>query len=239
MLLSEIFEHLTYGELSTLSIGGLKTDGEIQEADYPQVISFVNMAMVDLYKKFLLLEKNVTIEQFDNILEYELLYIHAQSNPDPVDPDITRFIADTGYNKPFEEDVLQIYAVYDENFDEIVLNDLNERTSVFTPFDNVLQVPYPAQGDYLDIIYHAYPKKISLSLLDPSKEQVRLPQQLLSALTAYVGYRANISLPAGDNSKASEHLSRYTGMCNEIRQLGTFNKANLSNLKSKDRGFQK
>lgn len=237
MLLSDIFEHLTYGELSTLKIGGLKDGGEINSADYPQVISFINLAMVELYKKFLLLEKNVTIQLLPNILEYELTYDHAVSNPAPVDEDLPRYIMDVGYNTPFTEDVLQIHSVYDLNFEEIPINDLNERTSVFTPFDNVLQVPYPDQGDYLDLIYHAYPKKIDLQLSDPTAEQVRIPAQLLSALLAYVGFRAHISLPAGDKSKATEHLSRFTGICNEIRLLGTLNQANLSNLKLKDKGW--
>ena len=48
MYLSEIFEHLTYGELSTIEIGGLKAGGAIDASNYPQVISFINLGMVDL-----------------------------------------------------------------------------------------------------------------------------------------------------------------------------------------------
>lgn len=237
MYLSEIFEHLTYGELSTLKIGGLEKGG-IQPESFPQVISFINMAMIDIYRKFLIVDKNVTIEQFDNILEYSLTYEHAQSNLAPVDPAITRYIADTGYNTPFTEDVLQIHSAYQKNFEELPLNDLNERTSIFTIADDMIQIPYPAQGEFIDLIYHANPEKIPLDTTACDTLKVRLPQQFLSALLAYVGYRAHISLPAGNTSKSTEHLGRYLGICNDIRLIGTFNKPNLSNLKLLDRGFK-
>lgn len=238
MLLSDIFEHLTYGELSTLEIGGLKTGGEIAVSNYPQVISFINLGLVDLYKKFLISEKNVVLELFDHITEYNLKYEHAQSNPDPIDPEITRYIADTGFEKPFEEDVLQIHSAYDVNFEEIPLNDMNQRASIFTISDDIVQIPYPGQGTFIDLIYHAYPVKTPLNTTDPDTYEVRLPLQFLAALLAYVGYRAHIALPAGDASKASEHFARYTGMCNEIRLLGTFNKPNLSNMKALNQGWE-
>ena len=237
MLLSEIFEHLTYGELSTLDIGGLKKGG-IQPEHYAQVISFINMGLMDLYKKFILLEKSVTVDLYENITEYHLTYEHAQSNPAPADPYITRYIADTGFNGPFTADILQIHSVYDKNFEEIPLNDLNDKNSVFTIMDNIVQVPYPGQGTYLDFIYQAAPKKIALTTDTCNTEDVLVPQQLLSALTAYVGFRAHISLPAGRNSKATEHLSRYTDMTNEILHLGTLNKPTLKNLKLEDKGFK-
>ena len=236
MYLSEIFEHLTYGELSTLKIGGLKDSGAIAAADYPQVISFINLGMIDLYKKFLLQEKNVVLELFDHITEYELYYEHAQSNPDPIQDDITRYIADTGYEKPFEEDILQIHSAYDSNFEEIPLNDMNERSSIFTIGDDIVQVPYPGQGTFIDLIFHAYPTKIPLDTVTPETYKIRLPQQFIAALTAYVGFRAHISLPAGAASKATEHFSRYSGICNEIRILWTSNNPYLSNMKALDQG---
>ena len=89
----------------------------------------------------------------------------------------------------------------------------------------------------IDLIYNAYTKKIPLNTTDPDTYEVIVPRQFLAALLAYVGYREHVALPAGDAFKAREHLSRYNGMCNEIRLLGTFNKPKLTNMKSHDQGF--
>lgn len=55
MKLIEIFNHLTYGELSQLSLGGT-VNGEIPEAKYLALISSINLGLTALHTRFYLKE---------------------------------------------------------------------------------------------------------------------------------------------------------------------------------------
>jgi len=230
MFLSEVFEHLTYGELSQLFVGS--EDDSINESDYPKVISFINMAMIDLYKKFPLLEKEVLIDLDEAITNYLLTSMYTvSSGTAPV-----KYIIDT-VESPFENDILQISSVWDEDGESVPLNDLNKADSVFTPLFNSLQVPNSINETSLSVIYRAYPEKIDLTVNTLTTVETALPDQFMSPLLAYVGYRAHLGLPAGDKAKSTEFLSSYYGMCKEIRELGTVNKDNDTNLKLDTNGW--
>ena len=54
MKLKEVFDQLTYGELSQLSIGG-QAQGEITEENYARVVAHVNLGLSAIYKRFHLL----------------------------------------------------------------------------------------------------------------------------------------------------------------------------------------
>ena len=71
MLLSKLFEHLTYSELSTLAIGGYD-DGEVPPEDYKKIIVNANLALIELYKRFPLSVREVVIQLRSNITEYQL-----------------------------------------------------------------------------------------------------------------------------------------------------------------------
>ena len=61
MKLSEVFYHLSYGELSQLGLGGLAYE-ETPEANYPKLISHINLGLTSLYKRFFLKEGQLEFE---------------------------------------------------------------------------------------------------------------------------------------------------------------------------------
>ena len=81
MTLQDIFDKLTFGELSQIGVSGNGTG--ISQEDYPKLISHVNLGLTDLYTKFPLREREVVIQQYDEISFYELDITHAQSNTMP------------------------------------------------------------------------------------------------------------------------------------------------------------
>ena len=71
MLLSEIFEQLTYGELSQINLGG-KDDGGIASSDYPAVVAHINMALTELFKRFPLRLKEIQLQTYSTLTTYQL-----------------------------------------------------------------------------------------------------------------------------------------------------------------------
>ncbi len=87
MLLSDLFDQLTYGELSQLEYGGVDNEGILLE-NYKRVVPHVNLALTELHKRFLIREEEVTIRCYDHIETYILdpKYAATTCRPEPVTP---------------------------------------------------------------------------------------------------------------------------------------------------------
>jgi hypothetical protein len=232
MLLSTIFEHLYYGELSQLNLGGPE-DGGIQENNYGKVISFLNLGMTELYKRFSLREKELLIELDETITHYRIHSDYAE-NGGSLEP--IKYIKDDPA-APFSNDLLLIMNVYDEWGEERPLNEWMDDNAVFTPETHVLQVPNPVQGDTLSVIYRAKPDLVPTTTTDPTSVDVDVPDQLSTALFAYIAYRAHLGLPEGETSKASASYARFNAICRDVEQRGMINKEGSRNDKLDDNGW--
>lgn len=231
MLLSEIFEHLHDAELSQLNLG---IEG-IEEQHYPKIIRYINLGLIELYKKFDLRTRELILQMHDNITEYWLTYDFAESNVGGAEP--VKYIMDGSDPSPFADDVLQVSTIWRENGDQLPLNDANRDESVFTPEDKMVQIPTPIDGDVLSIIYRTYPTKIDQSTTDLPTIIVDLPEHLLTALFAYVGYRAHLGFPEGETSKASNFFARFRGICQTSIDEGIINRNETSNQRLDDGGW--
>lgn len=182
--LQDIFDNLSYGELEQLYIGGV--GGGIQPKDYPKIISAVNLGLTALYSRFPMVEKELTIQQYDHITEYFLDTKYAQSNVGSVEP--IKYILDSEFS-PFLDDILRITAAYNELGEEVVLNDEYDSASWFTPSYDSIQIPYPLNDNTATFIYRANHPKIPLNVVDPSSVEVLVHATLFEALLAYVASR--------------------------------------------------
>jgi hypothetical protein len=108
MNVDQLFQNLSYGELSNLSMG-VEGEGAIEEKHQPKIILHANEGLLRLYTRFLLLEKDVLIEQVEHITNYHLLKRFAESNWNPEEEPYA-YIKDLG-REPFEEDVIKILSV--------------------------------------------------------------------------------------------------------------------------------
>ena len=235
MLLSEIFEHLTHGELAHLYIGGGGThELGIDPLNYPKMATMVNMGLIELHKRFPIKQDQVIIQLYSHITDYFLRYDYAQSNVASTKP--YKYIIDYSLATPFQDNVLLIRHVYDELGAEFPLNDLDQTTSLFTPQHDVLQVPWPDNENHLAIVYRAGPKKINhIGLSRPELVEVELPEQYLEALCNYVGYRMFLSLNLGEgNAEANSLKALFDDSCARISNLGLYIADSNENLKFGD-----
>lgn len=239
--LNEIFEDLSYGELAQLYIGG-KGKG-IPILEYPKLISATNLALTALYSRFPLNEKQLDIQQYDNITIYHLDAKYAQSNEGSSEP--TKYILDTP-ELPFLDDVIRVTAAFNEIGEEVPLNDENAINDIdglsyswFTPSYDSVQIPFPIGTNECSFVYRAKHVKIPLTTTDANTVEVEVPESLREALLTYIGARIYSSRGSESSLGLSQVLyAKYESICLEVEQRNLLlNGASATNIKLEFNGW--
>jgi hypothetical protein len=231
MKLSDIFDALTYGELSSLAIGGADT-GKIDPKDYAKLVSHINLGLTDLYTRFHLKEGQVTLALQASQLAYELDVRYAvtcKSSREPV-----RYLLDSASN-PFPGDLLKVTRVLTAGGHALGLNNLADSLGVTTPTLAQLMVPAaivnqdPNLADCyktatLDIRYRAshVPVRLPVGTVNPAAIEIKLPTAYLQALLLFVGARLHVPLGANaqGQSPSNDLMTRYELACKLLGDTG-------------------
>ena len=230
MQVSELFENLSYGSLSNLSIGG-EGSGVIPADKQPKLINLINQALLALYQRFSLLEKEVIIRTSAAVSTYVLDSKYADSTLDVVP---FKYIDDSDL-EPFEDDVIKILGVFDLAGTELTLNDSGNISSIYTPTPQSIQIPAPKDGDALFVIYQAKHPKLTGDVT----QEILLPFGLHTALNALVGHLVYGGMSGQENSAKSQELRMtYENLCmqNETKDLVNSSLVD-TNCKLHERGF--
>lgn len=226
MKLKEIFDQLTFGELSQLSIGGGEA-GVIAPANYDRLLVHINLGLTALYKRFPLKENQVKLELQPGRLTYPIHSKYAVSCRNSREP--VRYIKDT-VAEPFRDDIHKIERVYSSGGFEFGLNDLEDTFSMMTPTATVLRVPSvivtpPVEQDdllrttTLDVVYRANHRIIEKDgvFLEPEDVEIELPYSHLEPLLYFVA--ARVHTPTGMSNEANMgniYSAKYEQACQEI-----------------------
>lgn len=162
------------------------------------LISYLNLGVLELYKRFQLKVEEHIIELQNTI-------------------DI--------YTMP--NDYMWIVAAYGEvpvdSVDSVNILPINEEDnplSINTVGWNKVQVPVTVDGAYVSIIYVASPDVYTVNDLNV---EVALPAQMIETLLAYIGYRANSAIDTGVQTEDSVYYQRFEASCDKLKQFGMFN----------------
>lgn len=239
MKLTELYQRLSYGELSNLAVGG-EGSGAVTEAMKPRLINYANEGLLRLHSKFMLRENVVFVRQVPNLTYYYLMLRYAVSRSAlPADPECPApphfYIVDTEA-EPFQEDVIKVLSVFNQEGIELPLNDSEDPRSIFTPQPNLLQVPAPVAEQMLAVSYQA---RHPIIVGETECQEIDLPFSLEGALTAYIAYKVFSHMNGQDNAaKASEHLSMYDMICGEVTDQDLVSQSSsTTNTKFEQRGF--
>lgn len=234
MEIVELFRRLAYGELSNLSIN--QGDGKLNPDKHPQMIQYVNEALLDLYSRFVLRERNLILELNEHVLNYHLSRQFAVSSDSG---DVRhRYIVDCS-EQPFEDDVIRILSVWDEKGNKLVLNDVNDPCSLFTPRPHTLQVNNPKDGVKLAIIYQARHPKIDDKSDQAINEKIDIPFSLETAVQTFIAHKTYSHMNGQENTiKGQEYLAAYEATCLGVEQRDLVNQSfHTSHHKLEQRGF--
>jgi hypothetical protein len=232
MKLQEVFDQLTYGELSQLSIGGGEA-GVIDPANYNRVLAHVNLGLTALYKRFTLKQGRIQIQLDVNRAEYPLLSKYAVSSRTSREATGNRFIKDSTA-APFKDDLLKVEKVLGSSGWEYNLNMEDDKLSMMTPTASVLRVPQDIlvppndlpdamKTTTLDVLYRAnHPIIIPEGTdLDPETIELELPYTHLQPLLLFVAARAHAPIGMQQEAAAGNNfMQMYELACQEIDNKG-------------------
>ena len=237
MTLTDIFNLLQYGELANVSIsGGIDAAKGISSNDWPILITHINMAMTDMHTKLNLKEREVTVTQMEILSYYKLHSDHAESTP--IVGDKIKYIEDS-VEAPFLDDIIRINDIFNVEGKTYAINDESDEYSLYLPKHDIVQVPYPIEGQPLHIMYKATHPKIALDITDPDSIEIDIPEYCVEPLLAYVASRVHASRITPEAQALSVNLlGKYTLMLTELKTYNVFhNDPNNTNIKLGDRGW--
>jgi len=222
MKLSDIFTQLTHGELSQLHVGGGDA-GQIDESNYAQVLSHVNLGLTSLYKRFHLKEARILLELQEGRSVYPLSSKYAVSNA-AVNED-PRYILDSQAD-PFQDDIHKLEEVLTDLGFSMGLNDASNMYSVHTPTAQTLRVPLmfvtPSMDlpshlitDTLELVYRAnHPIIVHYPGFNPADVEVELPYSHLEPLLYFVASRVNNPIGMTNEFHAgNSYAAKYEQAC--------------------------
>lgn len=241
MKVSELFRRLSYGQLSNLAIAS-DVPGTLATKEHERIIQYTNEALLRLFSRFNLREKDLIIEMVGHITNYHLRVQYAESTNDP---DISHPYIKDLLGEPFTGDVLKILEVFldGSHSTPLPLNDQGSVNSVFTPQPDTLQVPNPIEGMPLGVSYqarHPVLRDVKLHVEDDLLEQwIDIPFFLENALQNYIGSLVYSHMNGQENvAKSQEYLAAYEMVCLEVEAKDLVNQSTSNNhSKFKQRGF--
>ena len=197
MTANEVIALARVGELSKLSIA-IKDDNTV-------LLGFINLGLVELYKRFPLKNDEAIVTLRDGKTIYKL---------DGTDTDVSM-------GEPF----MYLLGAYEEGTDNdfsasalsLPINEEDNIYSVNSISYNSIQIPLVTTGAYISLIYVAKPTKVTTLTLD---EELDLPDQMIEALLHYIGYRAHGAMDANIQTESNTHYMRFEASCTKLRELG-------------------
>ena len=228
MKLKEIFDQLTYGELSQISIGG-GSAGQIRPQDYAKMVAHVNLGLAALYKRFTLKKGTLYLELQPGQTRYILnskFALTARTSREAV-----RYIKDTTA-LPFLDDINKVETIFSDSGFEYALNNGVDSYSITTPSSKILEIPAAivASDDTcpeelwtktLKVNYRAAALKCGNTDgdFDPEEVEVECPDTHLEALLLFVASR--VHTPAGiggEDNTGNMYWQKYELACQQLEQ---------------------
>ena len=207
MTIQDIINMAKYGELKQLPVAN----------DDIAVISFINLGLIELYKRFILKTEEIIIT------------LGVPTVPE----DDYQMISDTIYELPANS--MYIVDAYEEDGVPIPINEEKNLLTINTVAWNRIQVPTPTFDANISIIYVASPILFTKNNLE---EQLPIPAQLFEALLHYIGYRAHGSFNGLINAENNTHYQRFERSCNKAKEEGLITADGLSTInRLNDKGF--
>lgn len=177
------------------------------------VLGFINLGMLELYKRFSLKNEEYILNLVDGVDIYTM------------PSDFMWLVAAYG-----EVDIRST-----ETVNQLPINEEDNPLSVNTVSWNKVQVPVPITGSYISIIYVASPPVYTLDNLNDS---IDLPPQMVEALLAYIGYKGNSTIDSGVQTEDNVWYIRFDSSCAKLREYGAITSDDMyMNKRLSTRGF--
>ena len=203
MTLRTIVDLAINAELKQLSV----------KTDISTVIGYVNLGLIEVYKRIPLKVEEYIIQIQDGVSIYTM------------PSDFMWIVAAYGEVDKYSGKAVNILPINRED----------DVRSVNTVGWNKVQVPDTETGAYISIIYRASPTLLTEADLD---NEVDLPVQLIEALLHYIGYRGHAAINGEISAENSTHYTRFEKSISTVISEGMYNSDDTDMVnRIGDRGF--
>jgi hypothetical protein len=232
MDVGDLFEQLSFGELSNLFIG-LEGEGGVRPEKKANIIAAANDGLTRLFSRFPILEKELIVECRVDTTYYDLSVEHSMTTG-TASVSNHLFIRDRE-EAPYTGDLIRILSVYDSKVGLLPLNDDENRHSVFTPKPKQLLVPHP-DGKVLSVIYQANHPRLSPDVDD---DYIDLPDVLEEALKTFVAGKVYSGMNGQENlGKSQALMADFESICQLVEDRDLIGSStSTTNIRFEKRGF--
>ena len=213
---------MTAREIITLAQAGelLQLSPSIRDND-SIVVTFINLALIEIYKRFVLRTDEAMLTLKDGKTVYRL---------DGTDTDTVLVnnipipCVSMGTGK-----YMHMIAAYGPGLNEgdytahdiiLPINEEDNPLSINTISYNEVQVPLITESSQISIIYASFPNKVDTTVIGWENLEVDVPDQFIESLLHYSGYRGHGSMNGDIQTDSNTHYMRFEASCNKLRELG-------------------
>jgi len=205
MTISEVLDAVKACELKQLGVvlNLNSTDVAIQEQAMKDILTYIDLGLVELYKRFNLRTEETVI----TMVEGQTFYTLDEAQP---------------YIGSMPGRFNHVLGCFDEVGNNYTLNDENDALTILNPIWNQLQVPNPVGGEALYVIYNSAQDRINWNTdyATTIAQTIPLPPYMLEALLLYIGYRGNSSLDATLQTDNNTYYMRFEASCANVEKFG-------------------
>ena len=218
--LKDLFSLLATGEFSNLSLAK-NSSGQIDEAEYGKVLPQINLAIIEIYKRFRLLEQELVVCTNPTNKQYAMRSEHTALAGQTT---VTRYIEHPeGLEAPVN--LIEILNVYDESQNRLRMNN-----SLYIPYikkmsHDTLQITGLTEPRKLTVAYKAHPNLPVLSdEFDIETSVLDISSSLQEPILYYVAARRFQPMGANNSTanadKSSAYYQQYELACQKIALYG-------------------
>jgi len=227
----EFCTRLAFGQLRSLSIRDESNPSLITNKYRDQILSFTNQGLTNLSSRFVIMKKEVLVKTQAEVKNY---YLRSDFTLSSLSLEVYKYLDDT--LESFNEDVIKVLSVYDEDNIEASMNDQDNEDSIHNVIFDCLKIPECFVDQTLRVVYQARHEILE----EESKTIViRLPYYLEDALAHFVASKVFLGMGSPEQiAKGTMHLQMYDALCKEVMD-SDFVSTSTSNQGTKlyNRGF--
>lgn len=220
ILLKDLFTLLATGEFSNIALSRNNTGG-INESEYAKIVGHINLGLVELYKRFRLMNNELVLHVSPTTMTY---YLREDRMVPAHQISSSRYI-----ERPDDLEgclnIVEITGAFDADGNELTINNRFKTPAIVQSSTDTLKISKLTEAQTISITYQAFPSKIVLDAdFDPEACVLPIPDTIIEALLYYIASR--VYKPTGANNstanadKSAGYQQQYELSCQKLELFG-------------------
>lgn len=220
VILRDLFDLLATGELSNIKLSRTTT-GSLAEEEYGKIVGHINLGVLELYKRFKLLEKELTLHACPGVTEYYLrpermASLHNMN---------TRTYIESFENNEENINIIEVLDIFDDVGNKLHMNDRFATPTIIGASVDILKITKLPAPQVLSVVYQSYPDRIIIDDdFDAEEYEYDIPPTIIEPLLYYIAARTYKPMGANDSSvnadKSVNYQQQYELSCQKLELYG-------------------